>query len=244
MSSQSRSKAVSYPASIEHEGTEYAYLVIHSRRRSLSLEVDRHLQIKVRAPLQLERDFIQQWMQSKAYWIAKKFEEISNRYPAQAQLEYKDGALHWFLGKQYQLKLLMGQRGQGLLDQNHILLPCPSDHSDLVEKRLTEWYRTQAWQQFTTRVDACWPAFAQRGHQRPQLRIRRMKSLWGSLSARPIMTLNLKLIKTPERLIDYVVVHELCHLEHRNHGPNFKRLMDFMQPDWRQRKAELNANWI
>lgn len=67
-----------------------------------------------------------------------------------------------------------------------------------------------------------------------------MKSRWGSLSSRGYINLNLELIKTPLPCIEYVVLHELCHLEHMNHGPGFRRLLSQCLPDWQQRRQQLN----
>ena len=105
---------------------------------------------------------------------------------------------------------------------------------------LDTWYREQARRHFNTEIDRQFPFFADRGHARPLLRVKRMKSRWGSLSSRGYINLNLALIQLPRPCLEYVVTHELCHLEHMNHGPGFQRLMDQRLPDWRARKALLN----
>lgn len=238
-----RPKPITYTATLHHMAAEYAYVIVQSQRRSISVEIDRDRQIKVRAPLQIERDTIQQWVQTKAHWIASKYLDMEQHHPQRAPLSYADGEEHWYLGQAIQLRLLPGQRGTARLANQQLHLPCASTDPAHTQRRLIEWYRHQAHEVFHARLASCWPAFSARGHQCPSLRIRQMKTLWGSLSGRQKMTLNLKLIKAPEHLIDYVVVHELCHLEHHNHGPGFKRLMDQMQPDWRERKAQLNTQW-
>ena len=72
-------------------------------------------------------------------------------------------------------------------------------------------------------------------------RTRYMRSQWGSCSVSGRIALNTHLVKVPERLIDYVVLHELCHLEHHDHSPRFYGLMRAHMPDWELRRQELDA---
>ena len=72
-----------------------------------------------------------------------------------------------------------------------------------------------------------------------RLAVRRMKSRWGSCSVDGRVTLNAELIHLPRRLVDYVAVHEFCHLAHHNHSPAFWFQVATCLPDWRQRRAEL-----
>lgn len=71
--------------------------------------------------------------------------------------------------------------------------------------------------------------------------MRRMAKRWGSLSAAGRLLLNRRLIEAPVDTIDYVIVHELCHMAEAHHGPEFYRLLDRVMPDWARRKARLEA---
>lgn len=85
------------------------------------------------------------------------------------------------------------------------------------------------------------PPFLGLGVPMPALRLRRMKTLWGScLPGKGIITLNKRLISAPAACLDYVVTHELCHLIHPNHSKQFYALLTQMMPDWRARKATLD----
>ena len=75
----------------------------------------------------------------------------------------------------------------------------------------------------------------------PRLSLRVMRTRWGSLSPRTGMCLNVLLVHFPEEAIEYVVVHELCHLYYHGHGKRFYALLEAVLPDWRQRKQLLNA---
>ena len=97
---------------------------------------------------------------------------------------------------------------------------------------------------FTEILDEVYPAFIPYGIARPKLRVRTMKSCWGScLVNKGIITLNRKLLMQPRECIEYVVVHELCHFIHPNHSKEFYKFMEQFMPDWRERKGRLNGRF-
>jgi hypothetical protein len=94
---------------------------------------------------------------------------------------------------------------------------------------------------FAERLDACWPLFARPGEAKPQLRVRVMRTRWGSLSPSGRICLNATLLHAPRACLDYVIFHELAHLRARGHGPRFYAELARYVPDWRERRRELHA---
>jgi predicted metal-dependent hydrolase len=112
--------------------------------------------------------------------------------------------------------------------------------ADSVRKLLDRWYRAQAEIVFHERLATC--------HQKipkdiplPPLRIRPMKTRWGSFSPKKRITLNLRLIMMPLDCLDYVILHELCHFKIKGHGPRFWKLLERFLPGCRERRKQLNA---
>lgn len=94
-------------------------------------------------------------------------------------------------------------------------------------------------------LDQAYPSFQKYGVAKPQLRIRSMDTRWGScLPKKLIITLNKQLLEAPRNCIEYVVVHELCHLVHPNHSKQFYTFLTMFMPDWKERKTELEKNCI
>jgi len=107
-------------------------------------------------------------------------------------------------------------------------LPAP-DKDDLARARRT----------FEERLDACWAVFASPEEVRPRIRVRAMRSRWGSLSPAGAMSLNAHLMHVPQHCIDYVIFHELCHLRVRSHGPDFYEHLARYVPRYKALRREL-----
>jgi len=109
-----------------------------------------------------------------------------------------------------------------------------------VRQLLDGWYDKQAQRVFRERLVATFPRFQPLGIPQPKLTIKPLLARWGSCTAAGAISLNLKLIQVPKTCIDYVIIHELCHLIEHNHSGRFYRLLDRMLPDWAERRRRLN----
>jgi predicted metal-dependent hydrolase len=217
------------------------YQIIRSRRRTLELRVYPDRRVEVRAPLRMAQTEIQSFVDQRQDWLTKRlatFADAPSVLPPSQR--FACGSEHPYLGRRIRLILRKG-RGRASFDGDALTLSVVDvSRAEVVEKALLRWYRLEAQREFNQRLLQWFEHFSKRGHKMPALQIRAMRSRWGSLSLRSGMTLNLELIKTPPECIDYVVLHELCHLEHMNHGPHFKALMSEYMADWPARKQQLN----
>ena len=153
---------------------------------------------------------------------------------------YDAGALQFYLGKRYPLAFESPARRDGVTFTGRRILVATDDRcAEHVRTLLRRWYRARAAELLTRRI-------AQWTHlpwlkSTPNWRLRRMRSQWGSCSMTGEITLNTQLVKAPVDLIDYVILHELAHIKHHDHGRGFERLLDTYMPDWRLRRRRLNA---
>lgn len=210
------------------------------RRRSLSIEVHPDLRVVVRAPLRYPQADIEDFVAARARWIAAQIEYFRQQPRTPIKPGFADGDSHLYLGQTLRL-VLDPQTPRRVVQHDHCLVIGGSSANDphSVRRALDHWYRARAEQEFNAILARCHqhPRFAR--YLCPPLQIRSMRTRWGSLGARRGMTLNLVLIQAPRACIEFVVMHELCHLRYHGHGKGFYRLLDSVLPDWRARKAAL-----
>ena len=210
--------------------------VRYSRRRTLAIYVYPDRRVELRAPVGCTDSELRRFIAAREDWVRRKLEEMAQRPLPPARL-YQDGEPQPLLGRQYPLALVCGRPFGVWLAAGRLTVRF--GRPEEVPRRLSQWYREQALGVFANRLELCFPPMACLGIVKPALRSRPMRSRWGSCSRGGTITLNSELVKYPLEFIDYVLVHELCHLREFNHGPGFYALMDRFLPDWRDRKREL-----
>lgn len=220
-------------------GRHASIVLRRQRRRTLAIHVHRDASLEVRAPITCPLATVLEFVHRRRGWISRQLERVAAYTPAPA-LRYTHGEHHRYLGEWLVLALRQGSPQQGQLADGRLQLTLrePTDPAQ-VKRLLERWYRARAHEIFTARL-AHWsdhPVY--RGLQQPPLRLRRMRRRWGSCSARGVITLNTCLVERRLELIDYVVVHELCHLRVFNHSARFYALLEAILPDWRQRRRAL-----
>ena len=222
----------------------YGKSVIHYElqimdRKSLEIAVHPDKRVVVKAPSATSMDAIQEHIEKRARWIKKQLTYFSQFEPRTPPRQYVGGESHLYLGRKYRLKISSANRDQVLLKSGYFYIQCVRQDPTYIRKLLEAWYRRHAFVYFTNLVDDCWDGFDKAECTKPKLKIQQLKTRWGSLSRRGQLTLNTELVKTPKECIEYVIMHELCHLKHHNHGREFYKLLDRTMPDWLNRKHKL-----
>ena len=146
-----------------------------------------------------------------------------------------------YLGRRYRLKVILDAEGTvtARMRGGTIEVRTALREPALIRAALDTWYAMRASEVLTARLASIAASLDGVGTA-PPLRLRPMKCQWGNCSPAGRLTLNPQLVKAPRECIDYVIVHELCHLQAYNHGPAFYRLLDARMPGWRAAKARLD----
>lgn len=211
------------------------------RRKRLSLTVYPQGEVLLKAPLFMTEAQIRSFAERRVKWVDKHLRRFEENPPAPPKT-YVNGEMHPYLGKDHRLVLTGAVRPSVKIvnGEIHADLPDPRDIA-AVEKGLRQWYRNEALRIITPRF---WEWSQRlRGLKLPPHRLRfyRMKRRWGSCSSKGVITLNTELIKKAPELIDYVILHELCHLKVPAHNKAFYALLESVLPDWKQRRRALNG---
>ncbi|RKZ90793.1 MAG: hypothetical protein DRR19_09035 [Candidatus Parabeggiatoa sp. nov. 1] len=226
---------------IQYGETTIEYELYFAQRKTLVIEVHSDLKITVKAPIGTVLEYINAFVKKHTRWILKKQRAFKTCDPKQPPKQYVNGERHYYLGCQYCLKVIVGEKKSVTLkgDDLWVTVNNPQDTA-IVKKQLDNWYRNQAKQVFTEQLTVCHRQVSYLGIDLPVLHIRKMKKRWGSCSQTGKILLNTSLIKAPITNIDYVITHELCHLKVFNHCRAFYDLLSLVMPDWETRKARLN----
>lgn len=230
---------------IEHEGREIAFYIRYSarRRKSISIRIDRNGAVICAAPKRTPRSHIIALMKQRGDWIARHLAQFEARASAiLPPLRYAHGEQHLYMGHTLPLAIARGASRRASIEkeENCIRIVANDTNAEKIRAILLKWYRRQAHQIFLERMRTAMARIPWlEGGKMPELRIRAMKSRWGSCSIHGVITLNLHLIKAPIEHLDYVIAHELCHLREHNHGPRFYALLEEQMPEWRSLKRAL-----
>lgn len=224
-------------------GETLLFQFVRSARKTIGLYVHRDGSVQVRAPSRVPLAHIYLFLKDRWDWLmlqrARFLEE-----PAPAPVRYAHGECFQHLGEP--LMLVVKPAAHNLAKRvGHELIVA------ITPERLAEpdglagvielWQRREANRVFPLRLAFCHESMKLLHLPFPELRIRKMRSRWGSCTSKGMITLNLELVRMPTTCIDYVVMHELCHLVEFNHSSRFYALQEQFLPDWRERKQQLEA---
>jgi predicted metal-dependent hydrolase len=231
-----------YKGSIPYGRHDIAFDVVFGNRRTMEISVHPDGRVVVRAPDGATPEAVERMLLRRAGWIKKQMDYFSQFDPRTPSRSYIGGETHLYLGRQFRLRLQAGDTNEVKLARGFFQITCKGAvEPEQVKKLLDGWYLEKARARFSDSLTRCFVAFERMGLDRPGMKVRRMRTRWGSLSGKGTLTLNVDLIRTPRECIDYMITHELCHLQHRNHGPKFYRLLEQVMPDWEKRKHKLES---
>ena len=215
------------------------FSLTYLKRKSLGIKVHPNSTVEVLAPLDTKEELVLQKIKAKAPWILKQIDQFNSYRPSTPPRRFVNGETHLYLGRQFRLKIvpdtvdiIKAWRGQLWI---HAV---STNHEDL-KKQLDEWYKQKAIVVFNDLLQEVEPKFKRYKIASPVLSIRTMSKRWGSCSPTGKIILNTELIKASKGSIEYVIIHELCHLVNRNHDRAFFDLQNKMLPDWKKWKDRL-----
>lgn len=205
-----------------------------ARRKTMALKVrgdEVSLHLPKRVPLWLGKQFVakqQDWLKARLLMTGQQAKRVFNAESAQP-----------YLGNDYPLRLDPGlkQRRQLIFKDQQFNLKLPADsHADVIKNAFLRGYRQLA---EVYLPDRCQQLADLTGLQPKQIQLRSYKARWGSCNARGEVQLNWLLIQAPPQVIDYVIIHELCHLQQMNHSVNFWQLVEQFTADYR-----VHRDWL
>ena len=215
------------------------YEVVRSRRKTADIIVERDGSVLVRAPESISDERIEDMVEAKRYWIYKTLAEWRDLNAARVQREYRNGEGFLYLGRSYRLLLVADQREPVLLKNGRFYLQQDLVESGDVERAraaFRDYYANRGLDRISQRVAYYAPKV---GVSPRSVDVRELGHRWASCSPTGNLAFHWKCMMAPQTIIDYIVVHELCHFHQPDHTDAFWNEVDKVMPTYRERKEWL-----
>ncbi|WP_163195321.1 M48 family metallopeptidase [Clostridium thermarum] len=231
------------------------YVIIRSNRKTLELSINEEGKIIIKAPRRCSKDFIERFLKEKATWIDNRLKTINKLQKSRKVRDFCSGEKLVYLGQEYTCKVEVkeGSRIYGGFDGKEFTIVIPSsikyeDRRNVCKEVTLQLYKKLAKKVLQDRTSHYSKVI---GVQVNRIYIKEQKTLWGSCSSKNNINYNWKLVMAPLWVLDYVVIHELCHILQRNHSklfwlevekymPNYKEAVEWL----RQHGRKLQLDYI
>jgi len=227
---------------LEHAGEHISVSVEFRDRERLSISVHPDGTVTALAPAGRSLEEVQTRLTRRRSWITRQRRLFEKFQPLPVEKRYVPGETHLYLGRQYRLRVHQADNPSVRLVGRFFEVQVPTPKlPEPVALAMRGWYQSHAELLFQDRLRRCLQITTPlRFESDVQLRVKPMTRRWGSCSKTGTITLNTDLVKAPLHCIDYVIIHELCHLRIHDHSPAFFRMLGRCMPDWQQRKERLD----
>ncbi|SFQ61282.1 M48 family metallopeptidase [Hymenobacter arizonensis] len=219
------------------------YTLVFRSRRTIGFAVRPDGSVHVSAPAGISAEWVAQQVLKRADWILKHQATFASRPVPAPSRRFEAGSTQYYQGQPYRLRFDTASRATVSLAGDELVLATPTAPTPAqTEALLHAWYARQAKAHFADSLERVWPRFAEFNLTRPTLFVRAMRTRWGSCTPRSArIRLSPELVRARPECLDYVLLHECCHLLVGDHSKAFYDLQTRLMPDWEQWKAELNA---
>ncbi len=213
--------------------------VSYRDRKTLAISITPPDRILVMSPIGLGEDLIKEKVKSKGKWIIKKILDFKDLGYTPLKREFVNGESFMYLGRNYLLDITIDKgliRPKVQLLDKRLEVASPTKDENILRKALEKWYRREAKKVINKRVNFYKPKFS---IEPREVKIKEQKKRWGSCSSNGNLLFNFRIVMAPSSVIDYIVVHEMSHLIHKNHSAAFWSLVENILPDYKERRKWL-----
>ena len=222
-----------------HSGEEISFDIIYKKRTSIGIYIDLYGNVEVQAPKGTPVESVLQLLEEKWDWIQRKSKEMKDRALGPNVKVYDHGESFLYLGNAYPIQIYQDIN----IKQDHVVFEGDKLHiyvKQVANEKIKQALKRFYYQQCKALVEKSIQSFQSNFKIKPRsFRISDNKRTWGTCDSKLQLTFNWRLAMAPQRVIDYVVVHEMCHMVHLNHDRSFWRLVGRIIPDYKEQE-----NWL
>jgi predicted metal-dependent hydrolase len=223
--------------SIHFGSKQIDFSLEYSNRKTLGITVTSDLNVLVKAPVDTTIEKIKEKLRKKAPWIIRQQSFFLSFHPKTPARKYVAGETHLYLGRQYRLKI--EQNDVEVVKLKGQFMEVLVKDKTRTKQMVTDWYLQNAKTKFHAIAQPLIAKFRKHQVEPNSIVLRDMPTRWGSCTPKGKIILNPELIKAPKGCIEYVIIHELCHLIYHDHTQKFIDLQTKEMPDWEKWKFKL-----
>lgn len=218
--------------------------LIYKKRKTLSIEIKAPGNITVKAPQGVSKDIVLGLVRNKSKWIIQKLLQVKEAEERKITRQYVSGESFIYLGRNYSLQIDHDsdvQTPRARLYRGRLCVHTGTRDEKAIKSAVSDWYKAKAREKILERVQH----YQRHFYLAPtKVIVKDQKRRWGSCTSTRELRFNWRCIMAPSAVIDYIVVHEMCHMVHMDHSKNFWGLVRKVLPDYEERKAMLRNNGI
>lgn len=224
---------------IDVDNKKIDFNVQYRNRKTMSIQIEPTGKVLVAAPQGLSEEKIVEVVKGKGRWIVRKLEELKEIDYKSIEKTFVDGEGFLYLGEEYPLQIEVDKDIKVtsiMILRGNLYIKAPVRDVNMLRQAVEKWYREKCLVKVMERVDYYKEIV---GEKPIKVRVKEQKRRWGSCTSRGHILFNWRCIMAPLDVIDYIVVHEMCHLIHMNHSKAFWELVEYILPDYKERR-----NWL
>ncbi|MBO9131048.1 SprT family zinc-dependent metalloprotease [Bacillus sp. 165] len=225
-------------------GETIDFYINYKKQRNMGIYIDIHGNIEVQAPKGTSVESVRQLLEEKWDWIQQNSKEMKERKRGPKEKAYDHGESFLYLGNEYPIQIVQDMN----VKQDHVVFEGDKLHiyvKQLDEEKIKQALKRFYYQQCKALVEKSIQSYQSYFKTKPRsIRISDSNRNWGTCDSKMQLTFNWKLAMAPMKVIEYVVVHEMCHMVHMNHDRSFWRLVGKIMPDYKEAENWLAlSNW-
>lgn len=217
----------------------------YKKRKTIGLEVNIDGEIKVSVPIGVTNEILDKVLEKKYNWLVKKREELIEKGMKRIVRKYITGENYFYLGKEYKLKIVKDiylKKPQVNLWDDNIIVYCKSSNKEQVRQILEKWYRSKTLELSIERIKLYTTGFFDK--EPLGIQVKEQKRRWASCTYDNKILINWRCSMAPIEIVDYIIVHELCHMDIKNHSKDFWNRVKEVLPDYKIREQWLKENGV
>ncbi|ATD55101.1 M48 family metallopeptidase [Clostridium chauvoei] len=215
--------------------------IIYRNRKTLSIKIDIDGNIKVISPEKLSENNILNIVEKKASWIINKRKIMLNRKKVIPKNNYLNGEFYLYMGEKYTLKVVTTPKDTVLINHENKVIEISTSSKDKIRNMLEKFYREETFKIVKERVCYYQKYFE---NTPKEIRVKQQKRRWGSCTFDNKLLFNWRLSMMPKDILDYVIVHEMCHMVYKNHSKDFWNDVFRVMPNYKEKSLWLRENGI